>query len=116
MLETLPSPKTKAGKTRPKLELSEFQAVERDFAFVVEAKVSAADVLKAVQGADRVLIESTSIFDLYEGKGIEPGMKSLAVAVRLQPRSKTLTDSEIEAVSSKIVAAVTKATGAKLRT
>jgi phenylalanyl-tRNA synthetase beta chain len=116
MLETLPTPKAKATKTRPKLDLSEFQAVERDFAFVVEAKVSAADVVKAVQGVDRTLIESISIFDVYEGKGVDPGYKSMAVAVRLQPRSKTLTDSEIEAVSAKIVGEVTKATGAKLRT
>src|SRR6185436_9647644 len=108
MLETLPSPKTKATKTKPKLELSEFQAVERDFAFVVENKVAAADVVKAVQGVDRALIESVLVFDVYEGKGIDPGQKSLAVAVRLQPRSKTLTDSEIEAVSAKIVGAVTK--------
>jgi len=69
-----------------------------------------------VQSVDRVLIESVSIFDLYEGKGIDPGQKSLAVGVRLQPRARTLTDSEIEAVSSKIVGAVAKATGAKLRT
>ena len=116
MLETLPTPKPKTNKAKPKLELSEFQAVERDFAFVLDAKVPAADVVKAVQGVDRTLIESVSIFDVYEGKGIDPGMKSLAVAVRLQPRAKTLTDSEIEAVSSKIVGAVAKATGAKLRT
>lgn len=116
MLETLPAPKAKPTKARPKLDLAEFQAVERDFAFLVDAKVPAGDVVKAVQGVDRMLIESVTVFDVYEGKGVEPGQKSLAVSVRLQPRDKTLTDSEIETVSSKIVGAVAKATGAKLRT
>ena len=116
MLETLPTPKAKATKTKPKLELSEYQAVERDFAFVLEARVPAADIVKAAQSVDRTLIESVAVFDVYEGTGVEPGHKSLAVSVRLQPRDRTLTDSEIEAVSSKIVGAVAKATGAKLRT
>lgn len=116
MLDTLPAPKARAAKTKPRLELSEFQAVERDFAFVLEAKVAAAEVVKAAQSVDRILIESVAVFDVYEGTGVEPGQKSLAISVRLQPRDRTLTDSEIEAVSSKIVGAVAKATGAKLRT
>ena len=56
------------------------------------------------------------MFDVYEGKGVPEGKKSLAIAVRLQPKDKTLTDAEIEALAQKIVAAVTKATGATLRT
>jgi phenylalanyl-tRNA synthetase beta chain len=56
------------------------------------------------------------IFDLYEGKNIPEGKKSLAISVRLQPNDKTLTDEEIEAIAQKIVAAVTKATGGTLRT
>ena len=116
MLETLPSQKPKATKARPKLELSEFQAVERDFAFLLDAKVAAADVVKAAITSDRALIESVAVFDVYEGQGIEPGHKSLAISVRLQPRDRTLTEADIETVSSKIVGAVAKATGAKLRT
>jgi phenylalanyl-tRNA synthetase beta chain len=111
----LPAPKAKPTKTKPRLELSEFQAVERDFAFLVDAKVPAADVVKAAASVDRVLVESVTVFDVYEGQGIEPGKKSLAIAVRLQPRDRTLTEAEIEAVAAKIVAAVTKATGAKQR-
>jgi phenylalanyl-tRNA synthetase beta chain len=116
LLDTLPAPKAKATKTKPKLDLSEFQAVERDFAFLVEAKINAAEIIKAAATADRSLVESVSVFDVYEGQGIEPGMKSLAIAVRLQPRDRTLTEADIETVSSKIVGAVAKATGAKLRT
>jgi len=115
MLETLPAPKAKPSKARPKLDLAEFQAVERDFAFVVDAKVAAAEVVKAAASVDRVLVESVNVFDVYEGQGVDPGKKSLAIAVRLQPRDHTLTEAEIETVSSKIVGAVAKATGGKLR-
>jgi phenylalanyl-tRNA synthetase beta chain len=115
MLETLPSPKAKPSKARPKLELAEFQAVERDFAFVVDAKVAAADIVKAATAVDRVLVESVNVFDVYEGQGVDPGKKSLAITVRLQPRDRTLAEADIEAVSSKIVGAVAKATGGKLR-
>ena len=89
--------------------------MERDFAFVVDRAVTADDVLKAAKSADRVLIDSLSVFDLYEGKGVPEGKKSLAISVRLQPKDKTLTDAEIEAVAQKIVTAVAKATGATLR-
>jgi phenylalanyl-tRNA synthetase beta chain len=115
MLETLPAPKAKPTKTRPKLDLPEFQAVERDFAFLVDAKVAAAEIVKAASSVDRALIENVSVFDVYEGQGIEPGKKSLAIAVRLQPRDRTLTEPEIEAVAAKIIGAVTKATGATQR-
>jgi phenylalanyl-tRNA synthetase beta chain len=114
-LDAIPEPKTK-GKARSAFAPSPYPAVERDFAFVVEAKVTAEDVLKAARNVDRQLIEQASLFDVYEGKGVGEGKKSLAIAVRLQPRDKTLTDAEIDAVAQKIVAAVTKATGGSLRT
>ena len=81
------------------LELSPFQPVERDFAFVVDRAVKAADIVRAAQTVDRKLITGVSVFDVYEGKGIEPGKKSIAIAVTLQPREKTMTDQEIEALS-----------------
>jgi phenylalanyl-tRNA synthetase beta chain len=115
MLETLPTQKAKPTKTKPKLDLAEFQAVERDFAFLVDAKVSAAEIVRAASAVDRALIENVTVFDVYEGQGIDPGKKSLAIAVRLQPKDRTLTDPEIETVSSKIVGAVAKATGAVQR-
>jgi phenylalanyl-tRNA synthetase beta chain len=112
-LDAIPEPKSKG---RSIFAPSPYPAVERDFAFVVDAKVTADEVLKATKGADRVLIERAEVFDVYEGKGVGDGRKSLAIAVRLQPKDKTLTDPEIEAVAVKIVAAVTKATGGTLRT
>jgi len=113
-LDAVPEPKSK-GKSRPPFAPSPYPSVERDFAFVVDATVAADDVLKAARGADRALIERADVFDVYQGKGVAEGKKSLAIAVRLQPRDKTLTDAEIEAIAQKIVAAVTKVTGGSLR-
>jgi phenylalanyl-tRNA synthetase beta chain len=114
-LDALPEPKTKS-KARPVFTPSPYQAIERDFAFVVDQEIAADEVLRAVKGADRNLIESASIFDVYEGKGVPEGRKSLAVAVRIQPTDRTLTEPEIEALVQKIVTAVSKATDATLRT
>jgi phenylalanyl-tRNA synthetase beta chain len=115
ILERIPEPKTKATRAKPALELSTLQPVDRDFAFVVESKVKAADIVRAAQGVDRKLITNITVFDVYEGKGIEPGKKSIAIAVTVQPREKTMTDAEIEALAAKIVAEVGKRTGGVLR-
>jgi phenylalanyl-tRNA synthetase beta chain len=77
--------------------------------------VKAGDIVRLAQGADRKLISGVTVFDVYEGKGIDPDKKSIAIAVTLQPREKTLTDQEIDAVAAKIVADVTKKTGGTLR-
>ena len=117
-LENLPAAKSK-GTTRPALEISNLQAVERDFAFVVDDTVEAAQIIRAAQGGDKKLISAVEVFDIFEGKKaaeqLGEGKKSVAIAVRLQPTSDTLTDAEIEAVGVKIVASVAKATGAELR-
>ncbi len=115
ILERIPEPKAKASRAKPALELSPFQPVERDFAFVVERNVKAADILRAASSVDRKLITGVSVFDVYEGPGIEPGKKSIAIAVTVQPREKTMTDAEIEALAAKIVAEVGKRTGGVLR-
>jgi len=115
ILERIPEPKAKATRAKPVLELSSFQPVERDFAFVVDRKVKAADVVRAAASVDRKLIAGVTVFDVYEGPGIEPGKKSIAIAVTLQPRGKTMTDAEIEALAAKIVAEVGERTGGVLR-
>jgi len=96
-------------------DLPPFQAIRRDFAFLVDSTVTADAVLRAAKGADRALIAAVSLFDVYQGSALPPGKQSLAIEVVLQPRERTLTDAEIEAASQKVVAAVTKATGATLR-
>ena len=114
-LDAIPEPKTK-GKVRAQFAPSPFQPVDRDFAFVLDTSVTADQLVKAAKGAERDLIERVDVFDLYEGKGVPEGKKSLAISVRLQPKDKTLTDLEIDAIAQKVVAAVIKATGGALRT
>lgn len=114
-LDRIPEPKAKPTKVKPLLDLSAFQPVKRDFAFVVDRAVAAGDIVKAAQGVDKKLITEVNVFDLYEGAGVGEEKKSVAIEVTLQPRERTLTDAEIEAVAGKIVADVTKKTGATLR-
>lgn len=115
ILDRIPEAKKKPTRAKSVIELSAFQPVSRDFAFIVDRTVKAADIVRAAQGVDKKLITGVNVFDVYEGKGIDDGKKSIAVAVTLQPREKTLTDQEIEAVAAKIVAEVTKKTGGTLR-
>ena len=115
LLNDIPAPKLRSTKTKPKLELSEFMPVQRDFAFLTDRTVKAADILKAAASADRALVADAGVFDVYEGKGIPEGKKSVAISVTLQPREKTLTEAEIDAAAGKIVAEVAKKTGASLR-
>ena len=116
LLSNLPRLKAKKSSTRPHLELSPYQAVERDFAFVVDSGVPADKVLGAVGAANKALIAEARLFDVYAGEGVGAGKKSLAVSVTLRPTEKTLTDAEIETVAKKVVASVEKATGGVLRT
>ncbi len=113
--DNLPKAKDKKSKARPYLDLPQFHAVERDFAFVVDADVSAAQVIGAARSAEKKLIAQVSLFDVFDGGDLDTGKKSLAINVVVQPVEKTLTDAEIEAIGDKVVASVEKATGGVLR-
>jgi phenylalanyl-tRNA synthetase beta chain len=113
-LEALPEPKRKATKSRPAWRASSLMPLSRDFAFLAPDALAAGDLVRAVQGADKALISAVRVFDLYQGKGVPEGFKSLALETLIQPADKTLTDAEIEALSGRIVAAAEKV-GAKLR-
>ena len=115
ILDRIPDAKLKPTRAKPVLELSPFQPVSRDFAFIVDRTVKAADLVRAAQAVDKKLITAVSVFDVYEGKGIDDGKKSIAIAVTLQPRDKTLTDPEIDAVAARIVAEIGRKTGGVLR-
>jgi phenylalanyl-tRNA synthetase beta chain len=115
ILDRIPEVKQKPTRARPALELSPFQPVSRDFAFIVDRAVLAGDIVRAAQGVDKKLITAVIVFDVYEGKGIDEARKSVAIAVTMQPREKTMTDQEIDAVAAKIVAEVNKKTGGVLR-
>jgi len=115
ILDRIPDAKQRPTRAKPVLELSPFQPVSRDFAFIVDRAVKAGDIVRAAQAADKKLITGVTVFDVYEGKGIDDGKKSIAIEVTIQPREKTLTDQEIDAVGAKIVAEVSKKTGGALR-
>ncbi|WP_370675842.1 phenylalanine--tRNA ligase subunit beta [Pleomorphomonas sp. PLEO] len=115
ILDRIPVAKAKAGRSKPALAISAFMPVSRDFAFVVDDSVEVAKIVKAVQGADKKLIGSVDVFDVYRGEHVAAGQKSVAIAVTLAPSDRTLTDEDIEKVSKAIVASVQKATGATLR-
>ena len=111
MLDALPPVKTTKRKA---IATSDYQAVTRDFAFVLDEKTPAADLISAIQKAEKNLLQNVALFDVYAGKGVEPGKKSLALSVTLQAADRTLAQSEIDAVAQAIIAAAAKV-GAVLR-
>jgi phenylalanyl-tRNA synthetase beta chain len=115
ILDGIPDAKQKPTRAKPVLEIFPFQPVSRDFAFIVDRTVKAGDIVRAAQGVDKKLITAVTVFDVYEGKGIDEAKKSVAIAVTMQPREKTMTDQEIEAVAAKIVTEVNNKTGGVLR-
>ncbi|MBB4573072.1 phenylalanine--tRNA ligase subunit beta [Rhizobium lentis] len=114
-LDAMAEPKKKATRTKPALELSPFQAVKRDFAFVVNKTVESGAIIKAATGADRKLVTGVNVFDIFEGASVGEGKKSVAIEVQIQPVERTLTDEDFEALTQKIVASVAKFTGGVLR-
>ncbi len=114
-IDILPKAKQKPSKARAKLELSPFMPLSRDFAFIVPQDKNVADLIRAVQNADKNLIKSVNVFDVYSGKGVEEGKTSIALEVFICPINQTLNESDIDNLSSKIIAAANKQ-GAFLRT
>ncbi|MEE2761662.1 MAG: phenylalanine--tRNA ligase subunit beta, partial [Pseudomonadota bacterium] len=114
-LDSLPMPKMDRGTARTKLDLSPYQPVSRDFAFIVDTSVEAGTLMHVAKGADNKLITDVTVFDVFTRGALEEGQKSIAIAVTLQPTEATLTDAQIEAVSEKIIASVAKKTGGVLR-
>jgi phenylalanyl-tRNA synthetase beta chain len=114
-LDAIPAPRAKT-KSRPALKTSEYQAAERDFAFIVDDAVTAAQIIQSINKAEKQLITDVRIFDVYSGKGVDAGKKSVAVKVTLQAFDRTLSDADITTVSNNIVAAADKGFGGRLRT
>jgi phenylalanyl-tRNA synthetase beta chain len=114
-IDKLPEAKKKATRTKPVLELSPFQAVRRDFAFVVDRDVEAGAIVKAASSADRKLIAAVNVFDVFEGASLGEAKKSIAIEIVIQPAEKTLTDEDFDGLTKKIIANVEKSTGGVLR-
>lgn len=115
-VDAIPEPKAKPTRTKPKLELSAFQAVKRDFAFVVDKAVEAGTLTRAALAADKKLVTGVSVFDVFEGAALGAGKKSIAIELSIQPVDKTLTDEDFEALAKRVVENVAKQTGGVLRT
>ncbi|MCB1532187.1 MAG: phenylalanine--tRNA ligase subunit beta [Alphaproteobacteria bacterium] len=114
-LENIPASKKKGGTEKPYLNLPPLQPLSRDFAFLIDENVAAEDIIRAAKAADKALITDASIFDVYQGKGVEPGKKSIALNITLQPVEQSLTDAQIEEISKKVVELVLEKTGGVLR-
>jgi phenylalanyl-tRNA synthetase beta chain len=103
-LDHIPDAKKK-GTAKPLLTLSPLQPISRDFAFIVDEQLETALLVRTAMGADK-MIERIDIFDVYQGKGVDPGKKSVAINVVIQPKERTLTDADIETMAQKIISAV----------
>src|SRR5690606_1960741 len=114
-LDAIPEAKAKPTRTKPRLDLSPFQAVKRDFAFVVDKSVEVASLTKAAASADKKLVNAVRVFDIFEGASLGEVKKSVAIEVSIQPIDRTLTDEDFEALAKKIVDNVAKQTGGVLR-
>lgn len=114
-IDAIPEPKARPTRTKPRLDLSPFQMVKRDFAFVVDRATEAAMLMRAAASADKKLITGVSVFDVFEGASLGEGRKSVAIEVSIQPQDKTLTDDDFEALATRIAENVRKQTGGVLR-
>jgi len=114
-LDAIPLSKARTGRARPSLAASDLMSLERDFAFVVDAGVAAQDILRAARRADKEFVADVTVFDVFADESLGAGKKSVAIAVTIQPREKTLTDEEIEALSRRIVESVIQETKGTLR-
>ncbi len=114
-LENIPAKRNKNGAAKPLLKLSPFQPLSRDFAFIVKDDVNANDVIRAAKSADKKLITKAEIFDIYTGKGIDDGHKSLALNITIQPIEATLTDEQLEEIMNNVIDAIANKCGGVLR-
>ena len=114
-LDNIPLPRDTASKAKKKLELSAFQPLPKDLAFVADKNVEAASIISAAKNADRNFISEVRLFDVYEGENLPVGKKSVAITVVFQPTDQTFTDKDIENLMNKVIVEVSKKTGAQLR-
>ncbi len=114
-LDNIPLPRDAKSKAKKKLELSQLQTVDKDLAFVVARNVSSISIVAAAKNADRNNITDVRVFDVYEGDNLPEDKKSVAISVTFQPKEKTYTDAELEALMNKVILEVGKKTGATLR-
>ncbi|KQT35400.1 phenylalanine--tRNA ligase subunit beta [Sphingomonas sp. Leaf412] len=113
-LDAIPARRGKDGFARSPYAPPALQPVRRDFAFVMPSAVTAETLIRAVKGADKAAIVRARVFDVFTGTGVEPGHKSVALEVILQPGEKSFTEADLKGIADKVVAAAAKQ-GAVLR-
>ena len=96
-------------------DIPKSQPVKRDLALLLDSSVTFRQVEDVIRGSERKLLRNVRLFDVYEGKNLEPGKKSYAVSMTLQDPEKTLQDKQIDAVMKKIIMNLEKQLDAKLR-
>ena len=113
--DNLKLPKKPLKDQKSKYSVSDFQKSERDFAFIVDRKVKAQDLISVISSIDKNLISNIKVFDVYEGENIPENQKSIAISVTIQSSEKTLTDNDLEKINNLIIETVENKTGAKIR-
>ena len=114
-LKNIPEPNKKIRQTKKSFQPSDFQKSQRDFAFVIDKIFKIGLLEKIIKEIDNTLIQEVTTFDVYEGENIPKDKKSVAINVTLQAIDKTLSEKDLEEISKKIIDAVSKKTGATIR-
>ncbi len=114
-LDNLKLPKKPLKDQKTKYLVSDFQKSERDFAFIVDKKITVQDLVSVISNIDKNLISNVKVFDVYEGDNIPENKKSIAISVTIQSLEKTLTDNDLEKINKLIIETVENKTGAKIR-
>jgi phenylalanyl-tRNA synthetase beta chain len=104
--------KKQSPKFRP---LSKYPSVRRDMALIIKEDITAGDIISCIKNGSEATLQDVVVFDIYRGKGVEEGSKSVALSLFIQDFSQTLTDSEIDAIFNRVLETLTDTIGAKLR-
>ena len=114
-LKDIPEPKKKLRVSKDNFKFSDFQKSERDFAFIMDKNYQVGKLEKIILVVDSN-IRSVNIFDVFEGENLPQDKKSVAISVSMQAQDKTLSDSDLNQISQKIIKEVENKTGGKIRT
>ena len=114
-MENLELPEKTLKDLKVKFSFSDYQKSERDFAFIVNKKVKAQDLINTISNVDESLIKDIKVFDVYEGDNIPENQKSIAISVTIQSSERTLNENDLEKINNLIIKTVEDKTGAKIR-
>jgi phenylalanyl-tRNA synthetase beta chain len=95
--------------------ISKYPLIRRDISVIVEKDIKASDIIKSIKLIEPEIIQSVKVFDIFEGNNIEEGLKSIALGLILQEKSRTLTDQVADDIISKVIISLGKKFSAKLR-